>query len=137
MYNDLAAIVLLVYKRPHHTEKTINALLKNELASKSKCYIFSDAAKSSDDEPGVQAVRSYIKSITGFRSLNIIERHENRGMINSTKTGINEVLNYHKKVIVLEDDLETSPFFLKYMNESLNYYGENGKVSFICGYSPP
>jgi len=137
MYEDLAPIALFVYNHPHHTEKTVDALLNNELASQSNCYIFSDAAKSAEDEPDVQAVRAYIKSIAGFRSVKVLERDKNMGMTQPLKTGVSEILNCHEKIIVLEDDDETSPFFIKYMNESLNYYSKNNRVSFICGYSPP
>ena len=41
----LAPIILFVYNRPEHTKKTIEALKKNELASESVLYVFSDGAK--------------------------------------------------------------------------------------------
>ena len=43
----------------------------------------------------------------------------------------------HKSVIVLEDDLLTDKFFLKYMNDSLNYYSKNKKVISIHAYLYP
>jgi len=36
----LSPIVLFVYNRPWHTQQTIEALQKNELASESELYIF-------------------------------------------------------------------------------------------------
>ncbi len=36
--------------------------------------------------------------------------------------GVSEIINKYGKVIVLEDDLITTPDFLAYMNEGLNYY---------------
>ena len=41
----LAPIALFVYNRPEHTRQTVEALLKNELASESDLFIFSDAEK--------------------------------------------------------------------------------------------
>jgi hypothetical protein len=38
------------------------------------------------------------------------------------------------RVIVLEDDLELSPFFLRYMNEALEMYASDSKVAAVHGY---
>jgi hypothetical protein len=40
-------------------------------------------------------------------------------------------------VIVLEDDLMTSPYFLKFMNEGLEFYKDNEQVISIHGYIYP
>jgi len=39
--------------------------------------------------------------------------------------GISEVLDRHDSVVVVEDDVVVSPFFLRFMNEALSYYGTN------------
>ena len=38
---------------------------------------------------------------------------------------------------MLEDDLETSSDFLKFMNAALNFYEKSDIVYSISGYSPP
>jgi hypothetical protein len=43
--SELAPIALFVYNRPEHTQKTIDALRQNDLASGSDLFIFSDGAK--------------------------------------------------------------------------------------------
>ena len=43
--NKLAPIGLFVYNRKDHTEQTIEALKKNDLAIESDLFIYSDAAK--------------------------------------------------------------------------------------------
>ena len=40
--DNLAPIVLFVYKRPWHIKQTLEALKKNELASESELFIFSN-----------------------------------------------------------------------------------------------
>ena len=42
----LAPIVLFVYNRPAHTQRTVEALQKNKLATESGLVVFSDADKS-------------------------------------------------------------------------------------------
>jgi len=132
---DLAPIILFVYNRPSHTKKTIEALKNNTLANQSILYIFSDGSKYHEHERAVNEVRNYIRNINGFRDIIIRQRTENYGLAKSVIEGINEVLNNYDKVIVLEDDIETTPKFLKFMNNCLEFYKEISSVYSISGYS--
>jgi hypothetical protein len=134
---NLAPIALFVYKRPVHTRKTIEALQGNALASQSCLYLFSDGPKDQDTANAVAEVRQYIRSITGFRSVNIIERERNRGLAQSVIAGVTHLCNEHDRVIVLEDDLVVSPYFLEYMNNALNRYENEARVMQISGYLFP
>jgi len=133
----LAPIVVFVYNRPWHTKKTVEALKKNKLAKESKLFIFSDGAKNKEAEKEVKKVRAYIKIITGFKSIKIIKRKENFGLAKSTIQGVTKVVNKYGKIIVLDDDLVTSKYFLKFMNEALNLYEKENKVVSIDGYLYP
>lgn len=124
-------IVVFIYNRPWHTQQTIEALQGNELATESDLYIFSDAAKQATDEQAVQTVRDYIKHISGFRTVTIIERETNLGLANSIISGVNEIIKKHERVIVLEDDILPRPGFLKYMNEALSLYANELQVGCI------
>ena len=134
---QLAPIVLFTYNRPVHTRQTINALLKNEYASESDLIIFSDAPKNDVAEEGVRQTRIYLKGITGFRSIKIIERAENMGLAANIIDGVTQVVNEYGRIIVLEDDLLTSPYFLKFMNEALTMYEQVEEVISVHGYLYP
>ena len=116
---NYAPIALFVYNRPQHTLETVQALLKNPECAQSDLYIFSDAAKNLDAQDAVSEVRAYVRQISGFQTISIIEREENWGLANSIIDGVTQLCRQYGKVIVLEDDLETSPHFLKYMNFKL------------------
>jgi hypothetical protein len=133
---SLSPIILFVYNRPWHTQQTIEALQKNELASESDLFIFSDGPKIENDE-NVQKVREYIKTINGFKSLTIVEREKNLGLANSVISGVTEIVNKFGKVIVLEDDLVTSKYFLKFMNEALSVYKNRNDMFSVTGYNYP
>lgn len=137
MKKSLSPIALFVWNRPNHTKKTIGALKKNPQSKQSELYIFSDGPRSKKTSQKVNEVRKYIKTIKGFKKVNIIEKKENMGLAKSIITGLNEVLSKHEKVIVLEDDLQTSRHFLKFMNESLNIYEKEKKVFGVAGYVYP
>lgn len=134
---NLAPIVLFTYCRLEHTKKTINALKKNELAEHSDLIIYSDWAKSDDKYLQVLKVREYLRTIDGFKSVTVTERAVNFGLSKSIINGVTEVLKTHEKIIVLEDDLVTSRYFLRYMNEALDLYEKNDAVISIHGYMYP
>jgi hypothetical protein len=133
---NLAPIVLFVYKRLWHTRQTVEALQKNELAQESELFIFSDGPKPGDEEK-VKEVREYIRNIKGFKRITIIERDKNWGLANNIIDGVTRVVNEYGKIIVLEDDLVTSPYFLRFMNEALEMYKDEPKVASIHGYIYP
>lgn len=132
-----APIALFVYNRPQHTERTIKFLQQNEVAPESRLFIFSDGPKSPADEDKVQEVRDFLKTIEGFKSVEIIQRKENAGLANSVIAGVTQLINDYKQVIVLEDDLVTSPHTLTYFNEALNRYRYEHKVMHIGAYMYP
>ncbi|MDD3050795.1 MAG: glycosyltransferase [Candidatus Cloacimonetes bacterium] len=134
---NLSPIVLFVYNRPWHTRQTIEALQKNELASESELFIYSDGAKIEKDVVKVSEVRDLIKTISGFKSIKIIERDRNWGLADSIINGVTEIINRYGKIIVLEDDIVTSPYFLKFMNDALEFYKDEKKVWHISGWNYP
>jgi hypothetical protein len=78
-----------------------------------------------------------LKSIRGFKSVVVIEREKNIGLANSIIAGVTETVNKYGKIIVVEDDLVTSPYFLSYMNQGLDMYENDDKVASIHGYVYP
>ena len=132
----LTPIALFVYKRPHHTRKALESLMANAEFSDSPLYVFCDGAKRKKDIPLVQATRELIRSYE-LDNATIIEREENMGLANSIITGVTELCNKYGRVIVVEDDLYLSPYFLKYMNTALDTYEEYDEVMHISGYMFP
>lgn len=132
-----APVALFVYNRPWHTRRTVEALLANFEASETPLYIFSDAPRDVAASRAVAEVRSFLRTITGFKSVSIIERENNFGLASSIIDGVSHVCEKHGRVIVLEDDLVTSPYFLRYMNEGLEKYRDELRVISLHGYVYP
>lgn len=137
MHLTLAPILLFTYKRLNTLKSSVAALQQNYQASESELFIFSDAAKTPHDEIEIANVRSFIKNINGFKNVSIIEANKNRGLANSIISGVTQIIQEYEKVIVLEDDLVTSPNFLNYMNQALSAYKDNLRVFSIAGYTIP
>lgn len=134
---DYAPVVIFTYNRLEHTKKTIEALKNNLYAKNTDVYIYSDAPKKIENEEEVNKVRSYLKTVQGFNIVKIIERTENWGLAKNIMDGVTSIVNQYGKVIVLEDDIVTSKYFLKYMNDSLILYESSPEVMEISGYSYP
>jgi len=132
-----APIVLFTYNRLWHTRQTVDALLKNVEAVDSELIVFSDGAKDDASQIKVDEVRQYLRTIEGFNFVCIIEREENLGLAQNIITGVTKVVTEYGSVIVLEDDLVTSPYFLKYMNDALNLYENDDRVISVHGYNYP
>lgn len=132
-----APIALFTYSRADHTRDAVESLLNNKEAAESDLYIFSDGPKTEAKREAVEENRKYIHSITGFKSIHIVEREKNWGLANSLIAGITDVINQYGRVIVVEDDLVLSPYFLKFMNEALEKYADDDRVGTISAYLPP
>lgn len=127
-------IVLFVYKRLDTLRLLIDALKLNYLSKHSDLIIYSDFCKDHQDVDEVNSVRVFIKEITGFKSIRIIQSTLNLGLANSVISGVTEVLNEYNSCIVLEDDLIISHNFLSFMNSALQKYEHNSEVFSISGY---
>ena len=134
---NLAPICLFTYNRLHETMQTVEALQANYLAKESELIIFSDGGKNEVAQKKVDAVRQYLKTITGFKTIEIIESTTNKGLKRSIIDGVTAIVNKFGRIIVLEDDIVVSNVFLNYMNSGLEFYENYDKVMQISGYMFP
>ncbi len=133
----LAPIALFVFNRPKHTERTVRFLAQNSLAADSRLFVFSDGARDPNDHEKVKEVREYVRGISGFKSVKIIESEKNLGLARSIIQGVSLLTQEYGQVIVFEDDLISSPHTLTYFNEALDLYREEEKVMHIGAYMYP
>lgn len=137
MPKPLAPIVLFVFSRPEHTRQTLESLAQNFLASDSDLIIYADAARNETELGQVKAVRAMAHEAHGFHSVTVIERETNYGLARNIIEGVTEVCSRYGRLIVLEDDMVTSPYFLTYMNNALNQFADDERVASIHGYVYP
>lgn len=133
----LAPIALFCYKRPEHLARTLDALEANPEFARSKVYAFCEGPKNEAEQPQVDAVRALLRRRAGKMDLELVERPENLGLRASIVHGVTRVCREHGRAIVVEDDIETSPVFLNYMNAALNRYEDTPEVMHVSGYFLP
>ena len=134
---SLAPIALILYNRLAHTRRVVESLAGNQLARDSDLVVFSDGPRTPADVDAVAHVREYARCIRGFRSVRLIERERNLGLAESIITAVTELVEHTGRIIVLEDDLVSSPYFLMYLNAGLDLYADEPSVASIHAYVYP
>lgn len=130
-----APIILFAYNRPAHTEATLQALAACELAAESELHIFVDYPKKPEHQATWEATKAVVYRDWPFRQVHITERQENYGLIRSVIEGVSALMEQHGRAIVLEDDLQAAPSFLRFMNEALDAYEDQPEIFSVSGYN--
>ena len=133
-----APIIFFAYNRPYHTYQSLKALSNNKESIESDLIVYIDGPKVPSQTYLINYVEDIVKKFSEcFKTIKINKSPINMGCAFSQRTGISEVLNQYQSVIVLEDDIVVSKFFLKYMNEGLKTYRFQKKIWHINGYNFP
>ena len=135
--HDLAPIIFICYDRYDHVVRSLNSLKKNKLSKKSKIIIFADAPINQKNKKKTDRIKLYLKKLNGFKSKKIVFRKQNFGTKKNITDAVSQVLKKFNKVIVIEDDLILSKFFLDYMNLCLKTYKDKRKIWHVNGWSYP
>lgn len=132
-----APIVIFAFNRIDTLKACIDSLKANPLFKDSDLFVYVDGPR--DGKPGekekVEAVRQYVKSIDGSKSLTWHISDNNKGLATSIIKGVTNIVNEYGKVIVIEDDLVLAPSFLGYMNKMLEYFEHDQRAFQVSGYS--
>lgn len=134
-----APIIITVYTRKQNLENLISSLLECPEACNSDLYIFSDAASKKEDELMVSEVRDYISTIKGFKSVTAIKPDINSRIskIYHVRNKIIELFEHFDKYIFLEDDNIVSKHFLRYMNDAMDFYKDDSRITAVSAYTVP
>jgi len=136
----LAPIALFCFRRPVHLERTLSSLAANHGARGHDLIAFCDGPRSPSDTAAVGKVRALLAEWAGrgaFRSFTVEASDSNRGLRSSILAGVSRVTSQAGAAIVVEDDLETSPWFLPYCDDGLELYAQDDAVASIHGYCYP
>jgi len=115
----------------------LEALAVNELAAESDLTIFCDGPRTEKEMVKTNAVRDIARTTSGFFSVAVVYRENNWGLAKNITNGVTDIIAAYGRVIVLEDDLVTSPYFLRYMNIGLDLYADDPQVASIHGWCFP
>ncbi len=126
-------IVLFVYARPDHLQRTLDCLQDNQVPL---VYAFSDGPHTPEKTSAVVQVRKMLRAIDWCEVI-LCERENNLGLGRSILAGVTEVLDKHEAVIVFEDDLICVPGTYRYLCAALDQYRNDERVMSVTGWTHP
>ena len=129
------AIVVFAFTRPDHLEALLGSLAQNEEFADVPVSVRIDGPRNSDEVALVNAVAEVAARHVG--EANVVRSVVNRGLRESIVGGVSDTLARYEQVIVLEDDLVVSRYFLRFMFDGLAVYASNSRVASIHGYRLP
>lgn len=133
-------ILLLAYNRPFHTEQVLKALQQCELASSSTLHIYIDGLKEGATEIDITKQKEVVAVSQKEQWCGEVFIHiakQNKGCRLGPIFGITDMLKHYESVIILEDDIVVSPYFLRFMNAALKFYKNYQSVFSISGFNLP
>lgn len=136
---EYAPIVVFAFNRLEALKACVDSLLNNTEAGESNLIVYVDGPRinRAGEEEKVRAVREYVKSIKGFKSLTYHFSDINKGLATSIIDGVSQVMMQYGRAIVLEDDLICSSNFLAFVNQGLEKYESEKEVFSVSGFSHP
>lgn len=132
---SLAPIAIFAFNRPDALVRLLDSLKRNKEFHQSKVHIFIDGARDSVEEILVAEVEKIAIELRNFGGVEIIRQQSNQGLANSIISGINRVFEESESLIILEDDLVVSEYFLRFCNMGLKRFATNLKVASIQGFT--
>lgn len=137
----MTPIALFLYARPDHTRRTIEALLANRRTQETGIVVFCDGPRTPEAASRVVETREVAHALlddqAAFAFVEFVEREENLGLARSIIGAIDGLLDRFDRLIVVEDDIVTSPSFLTYMLNALDRYAGTPEVLTVSAFSPP
>lgn len=131
--SNLAPIVVFAYRRPDHLRNTLESLKQCEGFGDSQVIVYCDGPRNPEELASVEATREVARELLGDRA----EYHfsqVNQGLSRSVISGVTATLEHHDRIIVVEDDLQLAPTFLRFMNDALTRYAEEDAVLQVSAY---
>ena len=130
---QIIPVILFAYARPDHLKRTLECLRENNIPL---LYAFSDGPKAPVMAGRVNEVRQILRAID-WCEVHLVERTENLGLGKSILTGVTEVFQKHKAIIVFEDDLICVPGTYAYLCAALDQYQDDARVMSVTGWTHP
>ena len=136
MKEQKSPLLLIAYKRTDTLGHALSALAKCKGLNDRPVFAYLDGARSPADETDIENVH---KMFVDFKStvcpeLQIVRREKNYGCRENIVSAITEVINKYGRLIIVEDDIVVSKYFLEYMDEALDFYQDDKRIWGINAY---
>ncbi len=137
MIKNPAPVLIITLNRDKHFRKCVKSLSECLDANATDLYIALDYPLIESHWEGYNQIKSFIDTITGFKSVTVIKREVNFGIQKNYIEGLNFVFEKHDRLIFSEDDNLFSVDFLNFMNKCLDKFESRDDIFSVNGYNYP
>ncbi|MGL5032992.1 MAG: glycosyltransferase family 2 protein [Microcystaceae cyanobacterium] len=125
-------VVLIIFRRPHTTEKVLNAIRQ---AKPKQLFVIADAPRPEKvgEQEKYEATLKVIETIDWDCQVYKDYAETNLGSFRRVPTGLNWVFSQVEEAIILEDDCVPEPSFFPFCEELLERYRLDQRVFTISG----
>lgn len=134
---NFAPVIIPTLSRYGHFKNCVESLRLCKYSNNTDLFIFLDYPSKESHWDGYENIKKYLPTIKGFKSINIIERKRNFGVVDNCFKSVEYVLERSDRFIFSEDDNVFSPDFLNYMNSGLEIFKDRSDIFSINGYHYP
>lgn len=132
-----APVKIATLNRYEHFKRCLESLENNTWAKYTEIYVSVDYPTKEEHWEGCGKIRAYLeekKKENGFAKLHVYVQEKNLGPSGNNKFLQALIFEKYDRLISLEDDIETAPNFLEYMDKAMEWGADNDKVYCVCGY---
>ncbi len=133
----LSHFVFFAFNRPNMLQLTLTSLAGNLLVIKSSLTIFAMVSVMKKTNRVRALFKNFSKKFRGRLSVDVVERPRSMGCAASVIDGLTQMFRLHERLIVIEDDIFTSPHTQHVLNEGLARYADHAKIFNIAAWTPP
>jgi GT2 family glycosyltransferase len=130
-------LAIFAYRRREHLARCLAAVERCAGLDACAVTIFCDGPRAEAEQAGIEEVRQLARTWARDHAADVREAPRNLGLARSIVSGVTELCTAHGRAIVLEDDLEPAPEFLRYMLAALHRYEPEPSVMQVAGYRLP
>ena len=131
-------VAMISYNRPDLVRLTMENVALADSAAERDIIMFIDGPRNDTD---IKKQDEIFQIVSAYQArlprLEIVRREHNYGCRGNIVDAISAVVNRMGRVIVIEDDILVSRTFLRYMDEALEYYEEDGRIWAVNAYQNP
>lgn len=130
-------LAIFAFRRPDHLRRLLGSVGACRRLDECAITIYCDGPRGLGDAEAVEAARTVAREWAAAHGARVVERAENKGLARSIVDEVTALCAEHGRAIVLEDDLEVSPDFLRFMLTALDHYADAADVLQVSGYMFP
>ena len=134
---SFAPVLIITLNRYEHFKNCVDSLSKCAFADETDLFVALDYPANMSHNEGYYKILAYLEDLKGFKSVNIIKRETNYGILQNYFDALDLVLSKYDRLLFSEDDNIFSFDYLNFMNKCLKAYEHDPNVFTVCGYNYP